>query len=438
MNVYDSQKMMDLLQANYGARLTDKEDDADLLILNTCSIREKPQEKVFHELGRWRKRKAKNPKLLVGVTGCVASQEGEAIIKREPLVDFVLGPQTIHKLPEMIDKIGYTKKPQVDTSFTAIEKFDNLPPAQQVNSSAFVSIMEGCNKFCSFCIVPYTRGEEISRPFKDVIKEVYALAEKGVREINLLGQNVNDYYGQLDNSVGDLALLIHYIAAIDGIERIRFTTSHPAAFTDQLVRAFAEEEKLVPFLHFPVQSGSDRILQAMKRGYTVERYLERIEAVRKARPDTRFSTDIIVGFPGESEEDFQGTLDLVDEVKFDTSFSFIYSKRPGTPAASLHDETPLEIKKQRLSVLQQKLLGYASEYSRAFKDKTVPVLIEGLDKRENRLLAGRTVCNRVVLFQGDPSYIGQIVNVQISQIFPNSLRGRMVGVVCPSQDEVYV
>ncbi len=424
MNTYDSEKMMNILQRDFSAKQTEHMDHADLLILNTCSIREKAQEKVFSELGRWKDHKKRNPQLLIGVTGCVASQEGENILKRSNLVDFVLGPQTIHRISEIIQSRTKFGKKQVDISFPAIEKFDHLPRSNNNNVSAFVSIMEGCNKYCSFCIVPYTRGEEVSRPFKDVIKEVAVLAKNGVREVNLLGQNVNDYYGELDGATGDLALLIHFISAIEGIERIRFTTSHPNAFTPQLVTAFKEEKKLVSHLHFPVQSGSNRILSAMKRGYTREQYLEKIIAIEEARPGIAFSSDFIIGFPGETEQDFLHTMDLVDQVKFDISFSFIYSPRPGTPAADIEDNVPLSEKQKRLQALQDKLNSYAKQHALAMRGLTHNVLVEGFDKKTGRLLKGRTESNRVVLFSGPDDCIGNVVPVNISEVHANTLRGR--------------
>jgi tRNA-2-methylthio-N6-dimethylallyladenosine synthase len=416
--------MMNVLKEQFNAHLVEDVDSADLLILNTCSIREKAQEKVFSELGRWKTLKKNNPDIIIGVAGCVASQEGDAILKRAPIVDFVIGPQTIHRIAELIRSRQSDGKRQVDISFPQIEKFDHLPRTVTSNVSAHVSIMEGCNKFCSFCIVPYTRGEEVSRPFKDVVKEIVGLAQQGVKEVNLLGQNVNDYYGQLDNHTGDLALLIHYVSAIEGIDRIRFTTSHPKAFTERLIDAFSEEPKLVSHLHFPVQSGSDRILSAMKRGYTRQEYLEKINKIRLARPDITFSSDFIVGFPGESEEDFQDTMDLIDEVQFDISFSFIYSPRPGTPAADLPDNVSFEVKQKRLKMLQDKLSFYAQKHAMNMRSKVYPVLVEGVDKRTGAWLKGRTENNRVVLFNGPKEAIGQVANVQIREIHANTLRGQ--------------
>ncbi|MDA9832537.1 tRNA (N6-isopentenyl adenosine(37)-C2)-methylthiotransferase MiaB [Gammaproteobacteria bacterium] len=424
MNSYDSEKMMNVLKEQFSATLSDNVESADLLILNTCSIREKAQEKVFSELGRWKTLKKKRPEILIGVAGCVASQEGDAILKRVPIVDFVIGPQTIHRIADLIRSRNQDGKRQVDISFPKIEKFDHLPRTVTSNVSAHVSIMEGCNKYCSFCIVPYTRGEEVSRPFKAVIKEIVSLTEQGVKEVNLLGQNVNDYYGQLDQHTGDLALLIHYVSAIPGMSRIRFTTSHPKAFTNRLIDAYAEEPKLVSHLHFPVQSGSNRILSAMKRGYTREEYLKKVDQIRLARPDITFSSDFIVGFPGESESDFQDTLDLIDAVQFDISFSFIYSPRPGTPAASLPDDVSFETKQKRLKILQDKLAHYAQQHALNMRSKVYKVLVEGVDKRTGHWLKGRTENNRVVLFHGPKEVIGQLAYVQIREIHANTLRGQ--------------
>jgi len=406
---------------------TDQVEEADVILLNTCSIREKAQEKVFSQLGQWREYKQKNPHVVIGVGGCVASQEGGDIIKRAPFVDLVFGPQTLHRLPAMLNERLSTKKSVVDISFPEIEKFDHLPAPRAEGPVAFVSIMEGCSKYCSFCVVPYTRGEEISRPFDDVLAECYQLASQGVREINLLGQNVNDYRGPLHKGdIADLALLIHYLAAIDGIDRIRFTTSHPLAFSDNLINAFAEVPELANHLHLPVQSGSDRILAMMKRGYTALEFKSKIRKLRKVRPDVRLSTDIIVGFPGETDRDFQDTMDLVHEIGFDTSFSFIYSPRPGTPAASLADETPMDVKKQRLKILQDRLGLQASRYSQAMIGSTQRLLVTGLSKKDTLQLAGRTECNRVVNFDGNPDLIGQFVHTLITEAQPNSLRGRVI------------
>lgn len=426
MNVHDSDRMLDTLKTHFNMEKTDHVEQADLILLNTCSIREKAQEKVFSELGRWRKLKDKKPDLLIGVGGCVASQEGKHIIDRAPYVDLIFGPQTIHRLPELINKAKATHKPALDISFPEIEKFDKLPTPSTHGPSAFVSIMEGCSKFCSFCIVPYTRGEEISRRFDDVLSEVMHLAEQGVCEVNLLGQNVNDYRGAMhEGGHADLALLIHYIAAIDGIKRIRFTTSHPAVFSQALIDAYAEEPKLANHLHLPVQSGSDRILNAMKRGYTTLEYKDKIRRLRKARPDISLSSDFIVGFPGETEEDFEKTLNLVKDLDFDHSFSFIYSPRPGTPAAELEDNTPLEVKKERLARLQAQLLKQEKVKSNAMLNTTQAVLITGKSKKNEQELTGRTENNRVVNFQGDEKWIGAIVPVVITDVYANSLRGRV-------------
>ncbi|BCA95270.1 tRNA-2-methylthio-N(6)-dimethylallyladenosine synthase [Legionella antarctica] len=427
MNEYDSSKMAEVLLESHGLIKTDQVEEADVILLNTCSIREKAQEKVFSQLGQWREYKKKNPHVVIGVGGCVASQEGADIIKRAPFVDIVFGPQTLHRLPALLNERLEKNKSVVDISFPEIEKFDHLPAPRAEGPTAFVSIMEGCSKYCSFCVVPYTRGEEISRPFDDVLAECYQLATQGVREINLLGQNVNDYRGPMEHGdTADLALLIHYIAAIDGIGRIRFTTSHPLAFSDNLINAYAEVPELANHLHLPVQSGSDRILGLMKRGYTALEFKSKIRKLRKIRPDIRLSTDIIIGFPGETDKDFQDTMDLVHEIGFDTSFSFIYSPRPGTPAASLADETPLDVKKQRLQILQNRLLLQASRYSQSMIGSTQRILVTGLSKKDSQQLAGRTECNRVVNFDGSPHLIGQFVIVQISDALPNSLRGRLI------------
>jgi len=427
MNVYDSSKMIDVLNDAHGAIETKDPTDADIILLNTCSIREKAQEKVFSDLGRFRPLKSKKPNLKIGVGGCVASQEGEAIMKRAPYVDMVFGPQTLHRLPEMVDETSKTKKQVIDITFPEIEKFDNLPAPRAEGPSAFVSIMEGCSKYCSYCIVPYTRGEEISRPFDDVLAEIYQLAEKGVKEINLLGQNVNDYYGKMHGGgTADLALLIHYIAAIDEIERIRFTTSHPNAFSDNLIDAYAEVPKLANHLHLPVQSGSNRILAMMKRDYTREQYLERINKLKSVRPDIALSSDFIVGFPSERDQDFEDTMNLIAEVKFDLSFSFIYSQRPGTPAANLKDNISMDVKKQRLAILQNRINQHVNEFSQSKLGNIEPVLITGTAKKNQQQISGRTECNRVVNFNGSKNLIGQIVNVKITEALPNSLRGILV------------
>ena len=427
MNEYDSSKMAEVLHESHGLVKTDQVEEADVILLNTCSIREKAQEKVCSQLGQWRDYKAKNPHVVIGVGGCVASQEGADIIKRAPFVDIVFGPQTLHRLPALLNERLEKNKSVVDISFPEIEKFDHLPAPRAEGPTAFVSIMEGCSKYCSFCVVPYTRGEEISRPFDDVLAECYQLAAQGVREINLLGQNVNDYRGVMENGdTADLALLIHFLAAIDGIGRIRFTTSHPLAFSDNLINAYAEVPELANHLHLPVQSGSDRILGLMKRGYTALEFKSKIRKLRKIRPDIRLSTDIIVGFPGETDKDFQDTMDLVHEIGFDTSFSFIYSPRPGTPAANLPDDTPLEVKKERLQILQNRLLMNASRYSQSMIGTNQKILVTGHSKKDSRQLAGRTECNRVVNFDGPEYLIGQFVMIQISDALPNSLRGRLV------------
>ena len=427
MNEYDSSKMAEVLRESHGLETTTQVEEADVILLNTCSIREKAQEKVFSQLGQWREYKQKNPHVVIGVGGCVASQEGSQIVKRASFVDLVFGPQTLHRLPNLLDEHRRTKKSVVDISFPEIEKFDHLPAPRAEGPVAFVSIMEGCSKYCSFCVVPYTRGEEISRPFDDVLVECHQLALQGVREINLLGQNVNDYRGPMHSGdIADLALLIHYLSAIEGLDRIRFTTSHPLAFSDNLINAYAEVPELANHLHLPVQSGSDRILAAMKRGYTALEYKSKIRKLRRVRPDIRLSTDIIVGFPGETDDDFQATMDLVHEIGFDTSFSFIYSARPGTPAANLPDETPMDVKKQRLKILQERLLLQASRYSESMIESIQRILVTGHSKKDPLQMSGRTECNRVVNFDGPPSLLGQFVQVQITEAQPNSLRGRIL------------
>jgi tRNA-2-methylthio-N6-dimethylallyladenosine synthase len=419
--------MADVLRESHGYELTDRVEDASLLLVNTCSIREKAQEKVFSELGRWRALKEENPDVMIGVGGCVASQEGEGIARRAPFVDLVFGPQTLHRLPEMLEDARRERRSVVDISFPEIEKFDRLPEPRADGPTAFVSVMEGCSKYCSFCVVPYTRGEEISRPFDDVIAEVVTLAEQGVREVNLLGQNVNAYRGPMhDGSIADLATLIYYVAAIESIERIRFTTSHPVEFTDSLVEAYAEVPKLANYLHLPVQHGSDRILAAMKRGHTALEYRSKIRKLRTVRPDISLSSDFIVGFPGETDRDFEALMNLVAEVGFDQSFSFIYSARPGTPAASLADETPLEVKKERLRILQARINQQAMAISRSMVGTTQRILVEKPSKKDARQLAGRTENMRWVNFDADPSLIGQFVDVVITEALPNSLRGRLI------------
>ena len=425
MNEYDSDKMADVLRESHGYELTDVAEDADLLLVNTCSIREKAQEKVFSELGRWRAIKERRDGVMIGVGGCVASQEGDGISRRAPFVDVVFGPQTLHRLPQLIDDAGRRRRSVVDVSFPEIEKFDRLPEPRAEGPTAFVSCMEGCSKYCSFCVVPYTRGEEISRPFDDVIAEVVQLAEQGVREINLLGQNVNAYQGPMhDGSVADLATLIYYVAAVEGVDRIRFTTSHPVEFTDSLVQAYAEVPKLANYLHLPVQHGSDRILSRMKRGHTALEYKQKIRKLREVRPDISLSSDFIVGFPGETDRDFEATMNLIAELGFDQSFSFIYSARPGTPAANLPDDTPVEVKKQRLQLLQARINQQAQAISEAMVGTTQRVLVEKTSKKSASQVAGRTENNRWVNFDADPSLIGQFVDVVITEALPNSLRGR--------------
>ena len=426
MNEYDSDKMADVLRESHGYELTDVPDDADLLLVNTCSIREKAQEKVFSELGRWRALKEKNPAVKIGVGGCVASQEGEGIIKRAPFVDVVFGPQTLHRLPQLIDDAEKSKRSIVDISFPEIEKFDCLPEPRADGPTAFVSVMEGCSKYCSFCVVPYTRGEEISRPLDDVIAEIVSLAEQGVREVNLLGQNVNAFRGPMhDGQIADLATLIYYVAAIEDIERIRFTTSHPVEFTDSLIQAYAEVPKLASHLHLPVQHGSDRVLVAMKRGHTILEYKQKIRKLREARPGISLSSDFIIGFPGETDRDFEALMNLVAEMKFDQSFSFIYSRRPGTPAAGLADDTPLDLKKQRLQLLQARINQQAMAISRAMIGTTQRVLVEKLSKKSASQVAGRTENNRWVNFDAGAYCIGRFVDVMITEALPNSLRGRL-------------
>jgi tRNA-2-methylthio-N6-dimethylallyladenosine synthase len=426
MNEYDSEKMADVLRESHGLELTSEPEQADVLLLNTCSIREKAQEKVFSQLGRWKHWKKDKPGLVIGVGGCVASQEGEAIRKRAPFVDLVFGPQTLHRLPAMVDKLRSSGQGQVDISFPEIEKFDSLPKPRADGASAFVSAMEGCSKYCTFCVVPYTRGEEVSRPFDDVIAEVVQLAEQGVREINLLGQNVNAYRGPMnDGTEADLATLIHFVAAIAGVERIRFTTSHPLEFSESLIQAYAEVPKLASFLHLPVQSGSDRILAMMKRGHTTLEYKQKIRKLRKIRPDISISSDFIVGFPGETDRDFEDTMNLIAEIGFDQSFSFIYSARPGTPAASFADETSPEEKQQRLVLLQQRINQQAQEISQAMIGTVQRVLVEKPSPKNPSQLSGRTENNRWVNFDGDPSLINQFADIRITEALPNSLRGRL-------------
>lgn len=428
MNEYDSAKMLDVLAQGCDLTLTEREEDADVLLLNTCSIREKAQEKVFSQLGRWKKLKLNKPGMVIGVGGCVASQEGEAILTRAPFVDMVFGPQTLHRLPEMLRQSRATGKPVVDVSFPEIEKFDHLPEPRSEGVKAFVSIMEGCSKYCTFCVVPYTRGEEISRPLDDIVVEIVSLAGQGVREVNLLGQNVNAYQGLMDDAgYADLALLIHYVAAIEGIDRIRYTTSHPVEFSDSLIEAYATVPELVNHLHLPVQSGSDKILSMMKRGHSVIEYRHKINQLRKIRPDISLSSDFIIGFPGETEADFNATMKLIDDIGFDASFSFIYSPRPGTPAAFMPDDVTLETKKLRLKALQDKLLNQANQISRKMVGSRQTLLVEGYSRKSNAELCGRTENNRVVNFPGPDELIGRFVDVDITRALNNSLKGSLAG-----------
>ncbi|HNH89769.1 MAG TPA: tRNA (N6-isopentenyl adenosine(37)-C2)-methylthiotransferase MiaB [Thiobacillaceae bacterium] len=427
MNEYDSDKMADVLAAGEGFEQTDKAEEADVILFNTCSVREKAQEKVFTDLGMVRHLKQKNPDLIIGVGGCVASQEGAAIVQRAPYVDIVFGPQTLHRLPQMMDKRRASGRPQVDISFPEIEKFDHLPPARVEGASAFVSIMEGCSKYCTFCVVPYTRGEEVSRPLDDVLAEVAGLAAQGVKEVTLLGQNVNAYRGAMaEGEIADFALLLELVAEIPGIERLRFTTSHPREFTPRLIDAYTRIPKLVSHLHLPVQSGSDRILAAMKRGYTALEYKSIVRKLKAARPDLCLASDFIVGFPGETEEDFLATLRLIEEVGFDASFSFLYSPRPGTPAAGMADDTPQAVKSERLHRLQALVDGQAAAISAAMVDTVQTVLVEGHSRKDPNELAGRTDNNRVVNFPAPPRLIGQMLEVRITKALPHSLRGEVV------------
>ena len=426
MNEYDSDKMSDVLKHSHGLELTDDVDQADVLLVNTCSIREKAEEKLFHQLGRWKKLKTTKPNLVIGVGGCVASQEGDLILKRAPYVDLIFGPQTLHRLPNMLNDVLDKSQVSIDISFPEIEKFDHLPEPHSDTASAFVSVMEGCSKYCTFCVVPYTRGEEISRPFNDVIREVEVLAEQGVKEINLLGQNVNAYRGLMDDGeIADLALLIAIVAQVSGIERIRYTTSHPVEFSDRLIKTYAEVPELVSHVHLPVQSGSDKILGSMKRGHTVIEYKSKIRKLREIRPNISLSSDFIIGFPGETEEDFNNTMKLIDEMGFDKSFSFIYSKRPGTIAASLPDDVDQTVKKQRLAVIQDKLNENTEKISRSMIGSIQKVLVEGHSKKGSTL-SGRTENMRTTHFQGNEDSIGQIVSVKITEGFINSLQGELI------------
>ena len=428
MNEYDSTKMADLLESTHGLILTENAEEADILLLNTCSIREKAQEKVFHQLGRWKNLKQHNPNIIIGVGGCVASQEGAHIRKRAPFVDIIFGPQTFHRLPDMIEQIRSGNGHHVvDVSFPEIEKFDSLPEPRSEGPTAFVSIMEGCNKYCTYCVVPYTRGEEVSRPCDDVIYEIAQLAEQGVREVNLLGQNVNAYRGPtFDGDICSFAELLRLVAAIDGIDRIRFTTSHPIEFTDDIIDVYRDTPELVNFLHLPVQSGSDRILNLMKRTHTAIEYKSIIRKLRKVRPDIQISSDFIVGFPGETQEDFEQTMKLIADVNFDLSYSFVYSARPGTPAAEMEDNVSEEEKKQRLYILQERINQQAMQFSRRMLNTVQRILVEGPSKKDLMELTGRTENNRIVNFAGRPDMIGKFVDVEITDVYPNSLRGKVV------------
>ena len=426
MNEYDSNKMSDVLKASHGLDLTEDITKADVLLINTCSIREKAEDKLFHQLGRWRKLKDKNPNLVIGVGGCVASQEGDLILKRAPYVDMIFGPQTLHRLPNMLNEALNENEISIDISFPEIEKFDHLPEPRSDGASAFVSIMEGCSKYCTFCVVPYTRGEEISRPFNDVIQEVALLANQGVKEVNLLGQNVNSYRGLMDDGeIADLALLIAIVAQITGIERIRYTTSHPVEFSNRLIEAYAEVPELVSHLHLPVQSGSDKILGLMKRGHTAIEYKSKIRNLKKIRPDISISSDFIIGFPGETEKDFNDTVSLINEIGFDKSFSFIYSKRPGTIASSMPDDVSPEIKKQRLAIIQDRLNANTEKISKSMIGSLQKVLVEGASKK-GRTLSGRTENMRTAHFKGREDLIGQIVSVQVLDGIGNSLKAKLV------------
>lgn len=427
MNEYDSDKMADVLRVSHGLEKVLRAEDADVLLLNTCSIREKAQEKVFSQLGMWKELKERNPALVIGVGGCVASQEGDLIRERAPYVDLVFGPQTLHRLPEMLTSVREHHKPLVDVSFPEIEKFDCLPEPRAEGPCAYVSIMEGCSKYCTFCVVPYTRGTEISRPFDDVIAEVAVLAAQGVREVNLLGQNVNAYRGRMvDGDIADLALLIRYVAAIEGIERIRYTTSHPVEFSDALIEVYRDVPELVSFLHLPVQSGSDRVLMAMKRGHSAFEYKQKIRKLREVRPDISISSDFIIGFPGETEQDFAHTMKLIEEIGFDQSYSFIYSRRPGTPASDLPDDVALEVKQLRLKQLQQLVNTNAQMISRQMLGTVQRVLVDRFSRKDAAEISGRTENNRVVNFAGPAELIGQFADVRITEVMPNSLRGELL------------
>lgn len=427
MNEYDSGKMADLLHSHLGYESAAEAEDADLILLNTCSIREKAQEKVFHQLGRWKHLKQHKPELVIGVGGCVASQEGAAIRERAPFVDLVFGPQTLHRLPAMLKELQQGKEAVIDISFPEIEKFDRLPDPKAEGPTAFVSIMEGCSKYCTFCVVPYTRGEEVSRPLDDILYEIAQLADQGVREVNLLGQNVNAYRGDRhDGSLCTFAELLHYVAAIDGIDRIRYTTSHPVEFTDDIIAAYETIPELVNHLHLPVQSGSDRILTLMKRGHTALEYKSQIRKLRKIRPEIAMSSDFIIGFPGETNADFEQTMDLIQAIDFDLSFSFIYSARPGTPAADLPDDVPESVKKERLQLLQQRINQQAQRHARQMLHTEQRILVLGPSRKNPMELSGRTENNRVVNFEGRPDMIGKFVDVRITEALPNSLRGDVI------------
>ena len=427
MNEYDSAKMAEVLAHSHGLELTAEPAQADVLLLNTCSIREKAQEKVYSLLGQWRELKLARPDLVIGVGGCVASQEGAALQRRAPYVDIVFGPQTLHRLPQLLTETRARHSAVIDVSFPEIEKFDCLPAPRANGPMAFVSVMEGCSKYCTFCVVPYTRGEEVSRPLDDVIAEIAALAAQGVREVTLLGQNVNAYRGAMhDGGIADFALLLEYVAAIDGIARIRYTTSHPIEFSDRLIQAYAEIPQLVNHVHLPVQSGSDRILSLMKRGHTAAEYVDKIQRLRAVRPDVCLSSDFIIGFPGETEADFQATLALIDSIGFDHSFSFIYSARPGTPAAAFADDLPFEVKQERLHIVQQRLYAQGMRISRRMVGGVQSILVERPSRKDPTMLAGRTENNRVVNFSAPDELIGQFVDVKITEVMPNSLRGELV------------
>ncbi|WP_415227449.1 tRNA (N6-isopentenyl adenosine(37)-C2)-methylthiotransferase MiaB [Psychromonas sp.] len=427
MNEYDSSKMADLLNSTNGYIATDNAEDADVILLNTCSIREKAQEKVFHQLGRWKKLKEKNPNLIIGVGGCVASQEGKAIRSRAPYVDIIFGPQTLHRLPAMIKQVQQGDGTIVDVSFPEIEKFDSLPEPRAEGATAFVSIMEGCSKYCTYCIVPYTRGEEVSRPLDDILLEIAQLAEQGVREVNLLGQNVNSFIGAThDGGTCSFAQLLRYVASIDGIDRLRYTTSNPIDFCDEIIDVYKDTPELVDFLHLPVQSGSDRILNLMKRGHTAEQYKEIIADLKMVRPNLTLSSDFIVGFPNETDQDFQQTMDLIDYIGFDASYSFIYSQRPGTPAADMPDDVTLETKKLRLSILQDRIHQHSQQIGRRMVGSVQRILVEGPSRKNIMELCGRTENNRIVNFEGDHLSIGGFVDVEITEVHSNSIRGKFI------------